>query len=573
MALVPAILVAVLAAAPVSPRAGVIATGPDAAAAGGLQRRLEAKLAGNVVPAEELAKRLATPGLAPSTDMVLQREAERLLDATQKAFYEGSLDDALARIAELDKLTVDAPSLPMRNRALLLLWRAAVLLEKQAVTAAEAPAREALAYSLVPPLVVDEKTFPPPLVTLVTKLRKTTTTAKLTLAGLPAGTSFRIDDADIAVPAGGAFALNVPTGRHRLQAWATGYAAATLSTDVLADLSVSLSLPLALEPADALALMEAASGRADRARLDALAKRLDLDVLVVATQKSVGAPISTYEWKKSKIAAAPVVPPTPAGEDAIAMWSAQRLASQKARSGPRTVSPLSITPSVAAFGSVRTFDVKGSGGSYSALFGGPGMRAGAVATRGNVVGGAEVSYATYSLSPVTADLPDGGSAKGSGGTTMAGALAGGWRFRRDGLAPYVAGGVSFERHAADDLASSAGELSFFPSHERVSLDVTAGFAWPLSFGVVQGRATVQPVSTYSESPRMSGRDAAPGPGLVLDAGVERPYGPWLLSARFRGERITVGFRGQASAPVSPSLRNASVTETAHSLSIVAGRRF
>lgn len=577
MAVLPAMMLVVL-SANAAAGVGLVATGADPATSGGLQRRLEAKLAGSVVPVDELGSRLAggAPSHAPATDLVLQREADRLLEATKRAYYDGNLDQALARIADLDKLTADAAGVSMRDRALMLLWRATVLLEKQATqAAAESPAREALAYALVPELVVDERSFPPQLVELASRVRKTLRPVKLTVAGLPPGAGLRVDDVIAAAPAPGMpFMVSVKAGRHRLQAWAPGFAATTISADVPTDVVMTSSLPLALAAADALALAETAAGRPSADRLNALAKTLGVDVLAVAVQRTAGAPISAFIWRSSRAQSAQPVPPTPAGEDALALWIAQRIAPKPGRVGaPRASEPTALTPSVAAIGAVRTRDVRGTGGGYAATFGGAGARVSALGTWRSWLGAAEVSYVSYALSPVTADLPEGGEADGHGGATVAAALAGGWRLRGAGFSPFVSAGPSFERHEARDLATPEGTLHFFPSHQRVSLDVHAGATWTRAFGVLQARLTVQPWSLYRESPGSSGRSPAPAPGLGWELGLERPRGPWILSGRYRGERRTVGFSGTADAALSPTLRDVTVTETSHAISVTAGRRF
>lgn len=577
MVFLPAMVVVVLSAsAPAS--VGLVATGADPATAGGLQRRLEAKLSGAVTPAGVLGKRLATGAAAqaPATDLVLQREADRLLEATQKAYYDGNLDEALVRIADLDKLTADAPTLPMRDRALMLLWRAAVLLEKQATqAAAEDPAREALTFALVPELVVDERSFPPQLVALAARARKSLKPVKLTIAGLPDGAGLRVDDVDVPAPAPGTpFTVRVNTGRHRLQAWAPGFDATTISADVPADVVMTSNLPLALDPADALALAETAAGRTAAARLNALAKKLGVDVLVVATQRTAGAPISAFVWRGSRAELAEPVPPTAAGEDALASWIAQRIAPKEvAVRTPSGGRRFSLEPSIAAIGAVRTRDVQGEGGGYAATFGGAGTRLSATGTWQALLATGEISYLSYALSPVTADLPDGENARGSGGSTTAVALAGGWHRAAARFSPFARLGASYEDHEANDLSTPSGALGFFPSHQRLSLEIHGGTSWEQPFGVLRGTLTVQPWSSYAESPTSSGHSPAPGVGLGWELGLERPRGPWLLSAQYRGARTTVGFRGRADAPIAPALAGVTVTETSHALSLTAGRRF
>ena len=565
-------------AALAAPPAALVVTSQDTAGAGALQRRLEAKLAGSVIPAEVLAKRLAVAARAPSTDPVLQREAERLFEATQKAFYGGNLDDAVARIADLDKLTLDTPALPMRERGRMLLWRAAVFLEVPVTkAAADAPVREALA--LVPDLVVDERSFPPQLVALATRTRKSLRRVTLTISGLPAGAAMRVDDLDLPAPAiaGAPFVVSVPGGRHRLQAWAAGFDTATIAVEVPLDVTLTLHLPLALDPADALALAESATGTAADERLAALARKLDVGVLAVVTQRSVGATIAAFVWRGT-IERAPAFPATAAGEDSLALWLAQRLASKSSSKPPRPPrargdGALALTPAVAAIGAVRTYDVAGKGSGYSAMFGGAGLRASGVGTWRSVLATAEASYVSYALSPATADLADGRRATGNGGSTTTFLAAGGWRLQSTGFSPYAVAGASLEQHTANDLVTSGGSLHFFPSHRRVALEVLAGVTWPRSFGVLQGRVMVQPYSTYEESPSANGGSPSPQIGVGWELGLERPRGAWLLSARARGERRSVDFRGTADAPLSPSVRDARVTETNHSLLITAGRKF
>lgn len=571
MAILLPAMIAVALAAPAG--AGLVVTSPDAATAGGLQNRLEARLAGAVVPGDVLATRIASerPAQPPATDLVLQREAERLLAATQTAFYEGNLDGALAHIADLDELTRDARALTVRVRGLTLLWRAAVFLEIPASrAAADAPVREALA--LLPDPVVDERSFPPSLVALAARTRTSLPKVTLTVAGLPEGAALRIDDLDIPIPAvrGAPFVIVVPAGRHRLQAWAAGWQTSTIPIDVPANLTVSLHLALALEQADELALNEAGADRGRKDQLEALAKRLGVGTLAVVTQRSIGEPIAGFLWRDGTLERAPAVPPTVRGEESLALWMAQRLARTPRVAANATVS---LTPTVAAIGALRAYDVHGKGGGYSAMFGGAGARASGVTTWRGWLAEAEGSYLSYALSPVTAELPDGGRTRGNGGSTAVLTMTGGRRWRGAGFAPYTSAGASYERHDAADLVTADGPLRFFPSHRRIALEAHIGASWPRSFGVLQGRLLLQPWSSYVETPRANGHHGAPGIGFGWELGLERPRGPWLLSARARGERRSVAFRGPADAPLSPGLRDVSVTESSHSLLVTAGRRF
>src|SRR5205085_5175133 len=120
-----------------------------------------------------------------------------------------------------------------------------------------------------------------------------------------------------------------------------------------------------------------------RERLDALAARLGVETLVIASQRAAGAPLGAVVWHRSKAAVADPAPPTAAGEETLARWIAAHLAADAPRvRAPRTPGSgaLALTPAVAAIGAVRQRDLAGRGGGYSATFGGAGAQVSGLAT-------------------------------------------------------------------------------------------------------------------------------------------------------------------------------------------------
>ena len=572
------LVVAVSLAAP-SGSAGVVVSGPDPAASGALQRRIEARLAGLAAGAETLAPRLASSGTprAPVVDVALQQEGDRLLKASESSYYDGNVDDALARLAELEKLATDSPAMPVRTRARLLVWRAAIFLEKTGTqSAAETPMREALA--IAPDLVIDERTFPPLVVALASRVKKTLKPVQVTLSGLPAGAKLRVDDVDVpAPPAGAAWRTRVPAGRHRFQAWAPGYELVTTPFEATTDAAISLSLPLALEPAEARAFAAVSATRGSAEALAPLAARLDVELLAGVVRTNSG--LSGFLWHRKKVELAPASPATPAGETAIADWLAARIREKAAQAVQSRSAPPPRNEwgfSAAALGAARTRDTRGGGNAYSATFGGAGAALGGSGRVGSWIGLGEVSYLSYGFSPVTADLPDGRRATGNGGATIGAELAGGWQLVRPESSPsfFAAAGLGFERHDAADLETSDGSLGFFPSHQRTSLELHAGGRYPLRIADLHARVTLRPLSQWSEDPDgASGSDASGGLGLGLRLGASRERGAWQLAARYQLEHNTATFSGTAQTPLARPVRDAVVTETVHGFAVQAGRRF
>lgn len=570
----PLLLVVTIAASPAG-SAGVVISGPDPVAAGSLQRRIEARLSGVASGADVLAPRLASTGTprAPVVDAAMQQEGDRLIAAAERAYYEGDVNGALAQLSDLERIVAESPGMPVRTRARLLVWRAAIFLEKAGThPAAESPLREALA--IAPNLVVDERSYPPLVVALAARVKRSLKTVQVVVTGLPADARVRIDDAD--VPAsGGTWKVMVPAGRHRLQAWGPGRELVTTMFEAAADTTIAVSLPLALEPAEAQAFAAIASGRGGADALAPLSARLRVNTIAGVVRTPAG--LAGFLWHRGKVEAAPVSPATAAGEIAIADWIAARLRERNATLARGSAPPARMGWAVSAglAGGARSREANG-GSSYAATFGGAGATAAVSGRVGRWIGLGEMTWLSYGFSPVTADLPDGRSASGDGGTTIAGELAAGWQLLRPESAPsvFAAAGMGFERHTATDLRTGGAELGFFPSHTRMSLDVHGGGRYPLRALVLEGRLTVRPFSTWSEDPAgFTGRDPVAEPAFAARLGASRQRGAWLFSARYELARRTISFSGDAQAPLATPLHDAVVTETLHGFALQAALRY
>lgn len=605
-----ALLGSALLAAP--PRVGVIVVGDDPAAAGELQRTIELRLSASkkieLTGAADLAAALppapARPAGARPVDPALQKEAAALLQEATDAYYQDRAAVALDRLAALQALQDRTQAFPVTERVRILLWRTAVFLALKDDTQAEAEALAAL--TLVPDVKVDLNEFRPSVKDAVDRVRaRGFRTVTVVVSGLPAGGTLELDDRPVTAP------FKASAGRHRLSARAPGRRDVVRTFDASSDLSLSMHLPFAMDPATE-ALFAALASTTDptkeqRAPADQVASRLKLDWIVIAAAGSEARAIALAPKGVHHTAA----PSTPGS---LAAWIEERIlggggavavstpaatprtvATPRAVATPRPVRPprpagssalaLSAGGGVAWTTRSRSLEGKGGGG-FETSFAGVGPRVTVDATYGSPFAHVEAAWINYGISTLDVTLPDGSSKSVTGGTTTLARLHAGWRHSFGGrgepdAAPSIYGalGGSFETHTATDVKDpAAGDLGLLTGYSRTAIEVAAGGRYPLGGSLrpaISAGVVVAPTSTWSETPaNTTGTKPTPAVAFGWSLGVAAtPVTRLTVAIEYAGAMRSVGFSGTADAPVDPALEDPTIQESFHSLGVTAGYRF
>ena len=521
-------------------RVGVIAVGADAAAAGELQRELELRLAAaprvTLRGGNDLAPVIGRSGLATAAagpDAQKLRDGADLLQKASDAYYEDRAAFALDRLGALGALHERAGNFPVAEHVRLLLWRTAVFLALKDEPQAEAEALAALTLS--PELKVDLNEFRPSVKEMVDKVRgRGLRMVTVVVNGLPAGATLRLDDRAVTPR------FQAPTGKHRLVASAAGRRDVGRTFDAAGDLSIPMTLPIALDPSLDAALSgivwRGQPSTQDVPLLAGLATRLGVDWLVVAATRSDPASESrvvVLSPSGGPVFASPQLAIGAGTNAALATWTDSRLASEltgaAAAVAVATPSPVpTATPAPAgtpvavaiatprprpaptaaphfpparrhaassegvvlgARGGLlwldRTRTISGGGESFKTGFGGVGPRITADASRGMFFGELEAAFLSYGISTLDVKLPDGSKKTVGGGSSLVARLGGGWRhaFGRgdwDGSPLVRAGlGVVHESHSAEDVKDASNQsLKLLTSYDRNGLELRVDGRFP-----------------------------------------------------------------------------------------------
>ncbi len=604
-------------------RAGVVAIGTDPAAAGELQRALEAKLVEvprvAVVGATTLAERLAPPAPAatpapaaspaespspdaspapspaatPTVSEESLAEAKKLLEEAVALYYEDSAAQALDRLGALAALQSRTPGFPLAEKIRLRLWRMAVFLALGDKTGADGEAVAAL--KLDPRLVVDLSELPPSAKEALDAARASYRVVTVIVNGIPPNATVTIDDR----PASARDAVITGT-RHRIVVSAPGRRDVSGSFEAKSDIALRMSLPLALEESAVKRLEELVTRGArapeDEALLADLASKLQCDWLVFAHAKTgAGGEARGLLVNLPPNGVVVASPPVPWAMDAgtkLATWAKDTLA-QALPSGivvapspaptPTSVraSQSGLTAGAGLVVSQRTREVKGSaGGGYATPFVGAGPEAFASYAAGAWSFAASASYTSYSLSYVDVKMPDGTSQKVGGGDTIAASL-GAWRvFGADESRTSFRAGLAlaYETHTAVDVKAQ-GNIGLLPSHTRLAPALDAGVRVPFRMeggrvlGVEAG-ASLAPIALFQESPSGAmGNSPLGGPDAAWRAGLAIKGARFDGFVGYAGEMRSVAFKGRGDAPTQPDLVDAKVTETHHGMRITLATSF
>ena len=599
-----ALLGSVLFAAPA--RVGVVVVGDDPGAAGDLQRTIELRLSANkrleLVGAAELGAALpAAPPRPAGTrpiDPMLQKEAAGLLQEATDAYYQDRAAVALDRLGALQALQERTQAFPTTERVRILLWRTAVFLALKDDTQAETEALAAL--TLMPDVKVDLNEFRPSVKDAVERVRaRGFRTVTVVVSGRPAGGTLELDDRAVAAP------FKASAGKHRLTARAPGRRDVVRTFDASSDISLSMVLPFAMDPATEAAFAALAANtdptKEQRQAAEQVASRLKLDWIVVA---SAGTDARAIALSSKTHQSAP--PSSPAN---VAAWIDERLSGGSvAVATPRTVATPMPTPravatsrpvrppgstalALAAGGGIawttRSRSLEGKdGGGFDTSFAGVGPRVTVDASYGSPFAHVAAAWINYGISTLDVTLPDGTSKSVTGGTTTIARLHAGWRqsFGSRGepdAAPSVYGAIggSFETHAADDVKDPAsGELGLLTGYSRTAIEIALGGRYPIGGSLrpaISAGLIVAPTSTWSETPaNTSGKKPAPAVSFGWNLGIAAtPMSSLTVALEYSGSMRSVGFSGEAEAPVDPALTDPTIKESFHSVSVTAGYRF
>ncbi len=368
-----ALLAAVESASPQGPesRLGVLCLGPDASAAGDLQRVLELRLNAlkevRVVGASDIAEKVGaslTPPIAP--DPALEKEKVDLLATVRDAYYRNDAPRALEHIAKLELLRERSPVREADKEIKIRLWKAAIYMALERPDTAESEAMEAL--KLDPALEVDLETYKPSLAKEVARIKKKIAKpVRVTVTDLPAGSTIDVDG----IRVGSSF--SVLPGKHRITVRAPHRREWSREMDVKADLSLRPSLALAIESGISNALSHAIwESSIDAPAAQALTNLFGQTgadwVLVVATRieptADVRALLVSLEPKRFRFSATSSLSVAPA---AIADWAEKELAQADTAPQPEPTNRVAPIPTATP----RPRSGRGGNGFYAMMSAGP----------------------------------------------------------------------------------------------------------------------------------------------------------------------------------------------------------
>ena len=559
---------------PARTRIAVIATGPDALAAGAAQAAVESTLRAepslDVVPAERIAA-VVCPRCAPerpALDAALQAQLAAQIEAAANAFYDAEFDASLEALANAEGLTRGTRYVPVKDRITIHLWRATVFQAQRNTGLAEAQAAAALA--LDPQLQVDLGVFRPSVKELVDQLRATVRAAPITLTigGAPAQAAVRVDDR----PVPGAV-VRVAKGRHWIEVAAPGFRTALVSVELAApariDVPLAPALPAALAELATRALGGAKLSRAELDPVNAIAGA----VLFVAPRADGG-----YEAAlvRDGRVTRESVPGGGGSAAALSRWISSSLprgdggVTVRGSAGPGT---LSITAHAALASPTRVRLLEGHEGQRVEM---PLVALGPAVhveiAKGWWLADARLAWASHFANVEVAGPAE--TTQGGAGSVLEAraAFAGLFTFGRFRIGPH--GAVSFERLALDPVEQQGRDLALFNGHQRIGFEIGARARTPFVADFSLDSSAGVSVGHFREDPAGASGDASLSmPGIELEVALSKPAGPWIVGGGWAFSTWTVVFEGPGDAPLDPPLENATLTESVHRVSVFAGRRF
>ncbi|HVO30843.1 MAG TPA: hypothetical protein VMV18_08905, partial [bacterium] len=572
--------------------------------------------------ANDLAGSLARPSSGTATqaamDPAAAREAAVLFQKGSDAYYDDRSAFALDRFGALASLYDRTPGVPVADRVRLLLWRTAVFLALKDEAQAESEALAAL--TLNPELKVDLNEFRPSVKDMVDRIRaRGLHTATVMVTGLPAGATVTVDDRSVSPR------FVIPIGKHRITASAPGRRDVTRTFDASGDLSVPMTLPIALDPSleSALAGMvwRGQPSPSDVAALANLAARTNADWLVVGGTRvdpAVESRVAVFSLAQGGPAyASPQIPNGPGANAALCAWVDARLQSEVAGPAvaptPTQVAVVAPTPRPSPRSTPRpsvesrsseqavAFDVYGgllwkdrsrtlsAGRSFTTAFGGVGPRVGVDATREELFGLFEAALVNYDISTLDVTLPDNTTHETvKGGSSTNARLELGWRHAfnqgdwEGDPQVRVGAGILYESLAAEDVKDVGGaKLGLLSSYTREALEISADGRYPISApswspAVLVG-LRVSPFGAVSESPSgTTGKSPSMGPGVDWRVGgVATPMPRLQIEVGYEGGMRSTKFKGPVPflAGVTPQPSGATVSETFHGFGATARWKF
>lgn len=557
-------------------RVGVIAVGSDPVAAGALQAKLDRALGSQknlvVIPRAELALRLAAGSAAARDDGRLAG----LFAQAKEAYFDDRLDEASGRVEEAARLIDEGLAVPGNDRVTVLTWRTALAAAAKDEKKADEQAR--LLLNLAPDAELNLDVFRPSMKKLVDELRpKLQKPIEITIEGAPAGARLEVDHRLVDAK------FRIGTGRRTLIVRAPGYRAVSITYG--AETSRAVAVAVALDPGDkALVGLETAvwSDGASPA-LTELGARLGVDAFAIVAARPDGAIRAILLQRGGSARRSESI----AGgkETSVASWIAGELGS----TGTKTAFPSSTPIEGGRSGGVawtldaglavsqRSRSLEASGGAgFDAAFTGVGGFVDGEAWHRAFVGGMRGSWTNYDLSTATFSLPDGSKASVVGGQTLRMDFRTGGRVlgspERWGVVALVEG--VWESHTAQDLHDDQGDLGFFASYNRIAAGLGVRGEAAVSSVRLHGGVSVHPLHQWLEPSAKTGKRPEGSTAFGLRAGAAMPIASaWELQTEYLGEMRRVAFKGAADAPVDPSIEDATISETVHSLSLTVRRRF
>lgn len=569
-------------------RIAVVATGDDAFAAGELQRELEKRLAATVTgytirPTADVALRIGAPKAAapsPTPDPA----AAALLEQAIGAYYDAQYVKALDLFAQTQGLNENTDA-PVSRRTEVLLWRVAVFLGLNDLTQAQTEALAAL--TLNPELKVDPSSEIPPSVSQqLDKVRTSPTFKLLTVIvnGLPATASLSVDGR--LVPS----RFKVLAGRHKIVASSNNRRDVTREVDITADTAVTISLPPALPPE--LEPVVTAFAQADKKALEpaeiaTLAQKLDAEWVVFAT--TVGGQATAILRRSVNGELTPAGPfPGAEAPAAIATALAKPIKNAKDVKGGPAGQPYvyddtewTVTSHGTLLASGWLRSISAGGDDVQTFFGGAGPELRVEAVKGSMLLAASGSFVSYDASSVEVKLPDGSKTSATGGSTMRVVAGGGWRGGGPDRRRFRAlAMLDIENHGNSDPKNGGATLNLITGYTRAAFELRGGFrmaAPALPAYLLDLELGVSPYAYFAEAPSgASGDSPSSGPAVLWAAGLERAPSAtsrWGYRLTYTGEMRSVTFKGQSEAAVNPPMRDATLDEMFHALSLTATRRF
>jgi len=569
-------------------RAAVVVVGADPSAVGDLQRDLEKRLAAAVPGLAvritgDVAMRIGAPR-APATPVPTPDPGTAaLMEQAIGAYYEAQYVRALDLFAKAQGQN-DSNDAPLSRKTEVFLWRVAVFLGLNDVTQAQQEALAALALN--PELKVAATSELPPSVSQeLDKVRASASFKLVTVLvnGLPPTASLTIDGRS--VPS----RFKVLAGKHRLVASSNGRREVVREFEAVADTAITVSLPPALAPeaeAAVLAFVQAESTGAEPPEITALAQKLDADWVIFAGANGTDVRAVLRRSVNGVLTRGGPFP-APEASASLASTFSKTIASAK---NVKTADPnggltfddgvwnIQTRGTLVASGWLRSVS---GGEEFQTFFGGAGPEVRVEAAKGRMLLVGAGSWVSYDGSSVEVKLPDGSKTSATGGSTARVVLGGGWRGGgQDGGRFRALASLDLENHSNTDPANRGAELNLMTGYTRAALDVRGGFrmgAPGMPSWLLDLELGVSPYAYFAEDPAgATGDSPSSGPAYLWSAALESAPSAasrWGYRLSYAGEMRSVTFKGQSEAAVNPPMRDATLSEMYHALSLSLTRRF